>query len=332
MSSTNEKQELTKKDIENIKNLEVFNPSNFVFYTYFDGVKKEYRYENDISEKLRQVINQYKLYELKIKSAGSNEEKSMSFIEEKKRKYDVLLSKIEEWRKEGKLKLTDYKIIEPKVAVDLAILVDVNGEIKIPLIERKHTPKGFAFPGGFIDEGETPFEAAIREANEEVNFNRDRIEKQQFSSPIFYDGIDKKTNFLCKDGIRDPRSEFNHRNEIQGKISTYFYNVRLTKEQSVKTINELKAGDDAAKVKLYSYKEIMELLENKSFAQGHGELLIKTIMTVPEFLVRFNQKKYNFENKELIEMFEKYKKSENEKKVTIDLEDKCYVPLSPNFN
>lgn len=321
-----EKLNLTKDEIKKIKNLRIFNsPINSIFYIYFDGVKKEIKInDSKIEKEINVLINQYKKIEFKLKSALkiNNEEIINKLLINKKEKFDYINKKIETINKNSLENLIeiDYKIVEPKFAVDLAILVNIDSEIKIPLIERKYTPKGFAFPGGFIEEGDEPFETSLREANEEVNFDSTNIKKNQFSEPIFYDGSDKRKNFLSENGIRDPRSEG------LGKVSTYFYTVKLTKEQSEEVIKNLKAGDDALKVKLYSFSEIMEILENKSFAQGHGELLIKTIMSVPEFLVKINQKKYNFENKELVGMLEKYKMSEENSSLKIDVNDKCYVP------
>jgi 8-oxo-dGTP diphosphatase len=49
-------------------------------------------------------------------------------------------------------------------------------EIKLPepgivLIERKNPPAGWALPGGFVDIGEDPVDAAIREAKEETGLD-----------------------------------------------------------------------------------------------------------------------------------------------------------------
>lgn len=40
---------------------------------------------------------------------------------------------------------------------------------RVVLIERKHEPRGVAFPGGFVDEGECLEDACIREALEETS-------------------------------------------------------------------------------------------------------------------------------------------------------------------
>lgn len=58
----------------------------------------------------------------------------------------------------------------PLLAVDIIIeLSDEHG--RIVLIERKHEPRGWALPGGFVDLGETVEQAAVREAREETGLD-----------------------------------------------------------------------------------------------------------------------------------------------------------------
>jgi ADP-ribose pyrophosphatase YjhB (NUDIX family) len=54
----------------------------------------------------------------------------------------------------------------PQPTVDIIIKVGDNG---IVLIKRKNPPYGWALPGGFVDNGESLEEAAIREALEETS-------------------------------------------------------------------------------------------------------------------------------------------------------------------
>ncbi len=56
----------------------------------------------------------------------------------------------------------------PLLATDIIIeLVDRPGR-PIVLIRRKHPPRGWAIPGGFVEVGETVEAAAVREAREET--------------------------------------------------------------------------------------------------------------------------------------------------------------------
>ncbi len=58
--------------------------------------------------------------------------------------------------------MSDYR--NPTPTVDVIIEVDNQ----IVWIRRANEPKGWALPGGFVDEGETVEEAACREAREET--------------------------------------------------------------------------------------------------------------------------------------------------------------------
>jgi ADP-ribose pyrophosphatase YjhB (NUDIX family) len=59
----------------------------------------------------------------------------------------------------------------PTVAVD--VIIELDG--RLLLIERKHAPHGWALPGGFVDLGEAPARAAVREAREETSLDVELI-------------------------------------------------------------------------------------------------------------------------------------------------------------
>jgi 8-oxo-dGTP diphosphatase len=63
----------------------------------------------------------------------------------------------------------------PTPTVD--VLIELEGRPgELVFIERANDPKGFALPGGFVDEGEWIADAAIREAKEETGLDVELVE------------------------------------------------------------------------------------------------------------------------------------------------------------
>ena len=56
----------------------------------------------------------------------------------------------------------------PLLTADIIIELADRKERPIVLIERRNPPYGWAFPGGFVDVGESVEQAAVREAREET--------------------------------------------------------------------------------------------------------------------------------------------------------------------
>lgn len=119
----------------------------------------------------------------------------------------------------------DYK--NPLPTVDILILIPKPGlvllESPIVLIKRKNPPIGWALPGGFIEEGETLGEAAVREAKEETGLTVELLE--QF--------------FTYSDPNRDPRRH---------TLSTVYL--------AVATAGELRGQDDAVEAREFDIEAV----------------------------------------------------------------------------
>jgi 8-oxo-dGTP diphosphatase len=131
----------------------------------------------------------------------------------------------------------EYK--NPTPVVDM--IVELEGSTKdfprIVLIQRKNPPYGLAIPGGYVDEGEALWEAAKREALEELNI-----------------GINIKELFhVYSNPDRDPRSH---------NVSTVFL---------AKAMGFPVAGDDAAEVVTVELSE--GFLQQATLAFDHKQIL-----------------------------------------------------------
>ncbi len=63
------------------------------------------------------------------------------------------------------------KPITPLLTVDIIIELKDRPDCPIVMIRRRNPPHGWAFPGGFVDIGESVEQAAVREAMEETGLD-----------------------------------------------------------------------------------------------------------------------------------------------------------------
>jgi len=133
--------------------------------------------------------------------------------------------------------MTRYRNPTPTVDVIIELPDD-----RIVLIERRNPPHGWALPGGFVDEGEPLWRAAVREAEEETGLQVTlTAQLHTYSDPT-----------------RDPR---------QHTVSTVF--VGHAEGTPV-------AGDDAAHAALFAPGEVPELAFDHAVILADYEIYRKT--------------------------------------------------------
>lgn len=133
----------------------------------------------------------------------------------------------------------EYDYPRPALAVDIFAIKPVSGGFRILLVERGNDPfKGaWAFPGGFVNAGESLMQAAQRELQEETSVDSNQL--MQFRA--------------YGDPGRDPRGWV---------VSVVF--IAIVPEET-----EAKEGDDAAKAQWFSLEEI----NNLQLAFDHKQIL-----------------------------------------------------------
>ena len=113
--------------------------------------------------------------------------------------------------------------LNPALAADAAVR---RGDTVL-LIQRKHPPmKGaWALPGGFVDQGEDPIHAAVRELEEETGLT----------------GTNPRLLMVMDDPKRDPRKH----------IVSIVYEIDVSEDQ------QATAGDDAADAKFWPIETVL---------------------------------------------------------------------------
>jgi 8-oxo-dGTP diphosphatase len=120
----------------------------------------------------------------------------------------------------------------PLATVDVVVFAPGRGVV---LVRRKNPPLGFALPGGFVDEGETCEQAAVREAREETGL------------AVVLTGIVG----VYSDPARDPRG----------------HTLSVVYAAAAEDPDRLAAGDDAAETAFHPLESLPEL------AFDHGRII-----------------------------------------------------------
>lgn len=119
-----------------------------------------------------------------------------------------------------------YKV--PNLTVDAIATKQVAGKDQILLITRGRPPfvGHYAFPGGFVDYGEDPKHAVVRELREECSI----------------EGVEPELITVAGAPDRDPRKH----------VVSIVYHVKVNPD------HEVKAADDAATAKWYDLTQVQK--------------------------------------------------------------------------
>jgi 8-oxo-dGTP diphosphatase len=142
-----------------------------------------------------------------------------------------------------------YEYPLPAVTVDMVIFTIDNGELKVLLIRRRDDPfkDHLALPGGFVEvgvghksegeQGESVYEAAVRELREETSLDVDRDD-------IFLEQL-----YTFGEPGRDPR----------GRVISVAYYALMSPESTAR----VRAGDDAVEAEWRSIWHFQEFMEER---------------------------------------------------------------------
>lgn len=149
--------------------------------------------------------------------------------------------------------MPSYEYPRPALTADLIALCFHEAQLKILLIQRASDPfKGsWALPGGFVDQNESPQQAAARELKEEAGLTltvEDLIEVGSFGAPG-----------------RDPRSWV--------VTVAMMALVPLASSSHQPLLPQLKAGDDARLAQWFTLPQLAEL----PLAFDHTEIVAQAI-------------------------------------------------------
>ena len=126
-----------------------------------------------------------------------------------------------------------YEYPRPAVTVDIILFTFYDNDLKVLLIQRRHSPHqgAWSLPGGFVDIDEDPEDAAMRELAEETNVTEVYLEQL----------------YTFGDPQRDPR----------GRVITIAYFALLSADQVARL--QIQGASDALVAKWWSMYALPEL-------------------------------------------------------------------------
>ena len=151
------------------------------------------------------------------------------------------------------MSIHDYP--HPALTADVILLAAGNGDLQVLLVQRDRPPfEGeWALPGGFVELGESPQDAAIRELEEETGVQGVRLEQMR----------------VFGDPGRDPRGHV---------VTLVFRGVLASDWPSGQPPRRVEAGSDAARASWWSTGDL------PSLAFDHADILAYALRHLPSRL------------------------------------------------